>query len=520
MTALGRALFGGALGALLTLCVHPASRSYLQSAFRRTSASSLDGAVNLDHSSLPRPSNRVAVGVWVLLAAEKLNTGAKLTRSELKSLTRLTEATERIDPENAFWPQMCAVFYAHAGDPAAARGQWQRASRCKSWNDEQTRRLLKAHQVLASLTDSDQSWLYGYVYFARSDSAANQIEIYARSLIKNTTVESHTGLLTRFITIRNGSLLRDGSRSVSVGTHGREMVELATYPPLLLNTEEDNRRHAKRIWIAQTHLTSRLKEVGLTEESEEAESDFNQNDAWTPLIPDRSHLESNVRNLCFAAIALSSLPGILALTFAFGGLVYILGSLNQERLAKMRLFPTYGVAVGAGVFAGAVFETSLSWIAAMAAALCVAFLAMGPFVPRKRRTNDLGPLFTFTLLFLWIIGVTAFSMYASSTSTAASNLLPKLGPMGEYLGDAPMFAGVAGITLAVMCMTAPAWAVVLRYGTPDLLGLVLRRFGKIAMFGGLLLCVTSGPLCVYADSVCRSQLAQIVENEPNYYLIQ
>ncbi|HWD38700.1 MAG TPA: hypothetical protein VG944_07615 [Fimbriimonas sp.] len=514
MTAAGRAMLGAIVGAGLTLAAHPASRTFIVMALTRASAPQVGRYAEIRPAVLPPPSNPIAASIWLQTAAEKLQHRASLSRKEVDTLLSLTDEASSAQPENAYWPQMKAVLLAYAGNGEKAREEWIRASRCQTWDDLQTRRLLADRARLVKYGGWNQAWTYGYMFFARSDAAASQVMRYAQALVSHTTVDDGEGLKIRYSTIRNGSLLRDGSRSIRVGRFGSAMIELATYPPPMSDTP-----NPRRLWIAQTTLTSKLKETRSIDEAMRANQAFGKNDAWLALTESESPEENN-RTFCLTSIAVASLPGSLALGSAIGLAILLIGNFAQRTLSRIRFFSPFPVVVSALVAAAIVFGITKSWVACVSVATSVCFLIVGPSNPRVRRSEDLGPFYQFTLMFLWFVSGLFFSLYLLSTSTAALALLPSLGPAGEYLSDSASFLAVAIIVLFLTCLVAPSWAVVRRYGTPDILGLTLRRFGLIAAIGGLCLCVISGPLSIYADRRCSSELSQILENEPIYYLNQ
>lgn len=533
MTPWGRAMLGAACGAVATLALHPVSRPYLLGAIVHFPASRCIAAAGLDQP-LPSPNTREAAAQWLQVGAVKLGRGFHLSVGEIRTLLAIDDAAARAYGENAFWYQMKAVYLSSIKRDQEARLAWLKASYCNSWDDYQSDRLREARARLAMRIGWDQAWTYGFVFFQRSDAAAAQIQRYAQRLVRETSLEKNGDLLLRYATIRNGSLLREGSRSIKVGTHGWQMVELATYPPYLSGI-----RSPKRIWIAETTLTAKLRQQGLVEESKKARDAFGNNEGWLFLtgaappdsqspaqggaglwrtVTEDQSPEDNLRVLCLASVGLACLPGLMAVGAILCAISLIAGSLLQTKFESMRFFPTWIVTLAALAAGGSVFWATRLWPAAVCVGLTVEFLAVGPGTPRTRKSDDLGPLYGFVLFCLWMISLGAFGLYLVATSVAANTVGPYLGPSGEYFSNSTMFLAVTSIVLSLICLVTPLWAIVRRFGTPDLLALSLRRFGTIGAIGCLAGCVIGGPLSVFGDKIVSNELSQIVANEPVYYL--
>ena len=508
MTPLGRGLLGAVIGTMITLVAHPATSPYFTAPFRTVSLAQIKV-----RPALPAPVDPASAAYWMETAAEKLQHGTSLSPDELDTLTKLSAEASVSQPDNAFWPQIRAVLLYYQAKGDLARQEWFKASRRSSWDDLQTVRLVNEHARLCRSLGSDQSWTLGYTYFERSDAAAAQIQRYCETLVQHTEVDNVSGLLIRYASIRNGSLLRSGSRSIRVGIHGAQMVEQSTYPPSMGGS-----RTPKRIWIARTNITARLRQANMVDEASIADEAFKNNEAWLALT-ERRNPDENVRNLCVASIGLASFAGCQGIGLLAGLLIFGLGCLLERRFSERKRFPApLVIAAAFGVWL-LVFLTIGSWIAAASVGCTLCFLIAGPKTVRTRRTDDLGPLYNVIVFGLWILSVAGFSVFLISTSPAARALLPRLGPAGEYLQDSRIFLGVTYISLSLLCLVAPGWSIVRRYGTPDMFAVTLKKFGAMGAVLGIVLCILSGPVVLSADRYCGKQLQQILTNEPVYYLL-
>jgi hypothetical protein len=109
-------------------------------------------------------------------------------------------------------------------------------------------------------------------------------------------------------------------------------------------------------------------------------------------------------------------------------------------------------------------------------------------------------------------------MFQLSSSTAASAMLPYLGPAGEYFADYRTFLGVAAITVSLLALVSPLWAIAGRYSTPSVIFLGVKKLGAFTAVGALVLAILSGPIALFADRSCAHDLTKILENEPVYYI--
>src|SRR4051812_19612991 len=98
MTRVGRALLGAAIGAALTLFVHPASRPYLFSVFLSPSRRAFSAEKGI-------PNDPGLLSDWMLAAAERFVNHNKLTAVELQNAIAAGTVGAKLEPDNAFWRQ-------------------------------------------------------------------------------------------------------------------------------------------------------------------------------------------------------------------------------------------------------------------------------------------------------------------------------------------------------------------------------------------------------------------------------
>ncbi len=514
MTSSGRALLGALFGAILTLLVHPTSRAYMTSLVRNPGEGGLDRFLDDTSGVLAPPTNLYQASLWLQLAAERqLTADSQLTSNELRTIIGIARSAGRREPDNAYWPQMEAVFRSAAHQPDAARA-WERASRCASWNDYQSRRLMLDRDALASWTGSPQGWQLAYLYDQRSEAAANLIEKFAAASLTASDLASKSGVTQRMITLRNGALLRNGSQSIKVGMHGASIVELASYPSEFALTASP-----KRLWLAETKLINVLRERGLPDEAHFAEESFRTNDAWRALTQDEE-TDANFRNLTLTSLICAALPGATMALAIVGLGVWLLGwIIDRTTGLSMRFGRIPALLCSTGV-AFLVYAVTSYPLGALATGLCFTFVVVGPRYGRTTRSVELGPLFSLCIGVVTFAFAVTLGAYIVGGSTLAKALLPSTTVPPEYYGSSSLFVGLSAIVFGLVFLISPLWAVAQRLGTPYVLSEGLKKIGGSLGLGCLLAAVVSAPVMIYLDRDNQDTLTKIVTNEPLYYFLR
>jgi hypothetical protein len=511
MTSLGRAALGAGLGALVTLGAHPASRPFLTAPIPTATATQLAAQIHQRSDRLPAPERVSEAALWMQMAAERMENNKPLRKSERESVLKIAEAAARHDPDNAFWHQMQAVVHSAGGESGDAIDHWVRASKKQTWNDYQSELLTEARTRIRALTGANQSWQTSYVYYARSESSSRRIERYARELI-STLGSDDKSLLLRYATLRNGSLMRDGSRSVPIGMRGSYVVELSSYPQGLSSI-----RSPKKLLLAQIALYNGLMQRGHTAQASEVLSSFRKNEAWRALTQ-RFDTAAEAGTLGAFSLLTVTLPSALLLCGMVGCLIWMLGRVIERQDAQ-RLSPqTLGVVAGGVGFL--TYFLSQNVPASAVTALCVAFLSYGLERGRGQAAGELGPLFTFLTGLLAFVFLITFVLYVAAFSLPSKVLAHLIGLPGEFFGNQSMFIGLSAIIFGLLLLAVAFWSLAQRRSISSLLSLAMRRFGAgIAVAGLGLTCIVS-PLCIYLDRSLDRTLGQLVDNEPVYHLLR
>jgi hypothetical protein len=139
MTLWVRCLFGVILGSALTLAVHPLSRRFLFGILDATSPETISSIAGVKPAELPSPNNALNAAYWLQMASEKTVHGGSLSAKELETLIAIGREGKKIERDNAYWPQMTAVFLNAARKPDEARNEWtiKRSDCCWTESDSQ-----------------------------------------------------------------------------------------------------------------------------------------------------------------------------------------------------------------------------------------------------------------------------------------------------------------------------------------------------------------------------------------------
>lgn len=511
MNATSRACLGALLGALLTLAIHPASRPFLLSAAIHIPSQKLESSIDHNLRQPAPPHSLSDASLWLQLACQRIALHQTLTQGEVATTLEIADRAAQLEPENAYWPQVKAVILNTVRRNDEAAEAWQRASRGSVWNDYQTQRLGEARQRLAAISGANQAWQLAYVYHERSDVPALLIERYARMLLSQTGFEKKEDIQVRYATLLNGELLRNGSRSVTLGDHGAKVVELVAYPRDLMGTSSP-----KRLWVGQNNLIRQMQAVGMNEETASAQNAFNNNEGWRALTPDDPMEHTN--ELSILSVLSATVIGACAVCAVTGTAIWGIGWAVSRRFGHLPRFSFITVVIMAGVLALATGLLTRDIWAAFVGALAGSFLLVAPNQARRTQPEDLGPLFAFLLLVLSLMCGLVIGAYGIFQTPPAVAILPQLGIPSDYYST-PLLLGLSFIFVSLGIIAVPIWALVQRLGTPHVLGLALRKLGVYLAFGSLVTGIIVGPVAVYLDRQLEQTLSEMVGNEPVYYFV-
>lgn len=500
MTPRRRAFIGGAFGALLVLLANPLTRPGLLAAFRPLPRGGLPALVT--RPALAPPTDVVKGAAYLHVGAGRIARKSPLKADETASLIAICQEGARNEPDNAFWPMARFVFLG--GRSREALSAWQTASRCRIYNDHQSQTLEQDRNRIAGYSGGIQAWIYSAVAPQRSSAMAKVIVETVQRTQKG--VDSIT---LSYQTIRNGAMLRDGSRRLALGQYGIALIEGATYPSDLGPSPTP-----RRLWVAKTDLTGKLRRAKMVGEAAYCDRQFRINDSWYA-FQDVEDPKGRFITLSIAASIVDALPGALLAAALAGGLVWLFGLRIGKIAEKVDRFR--GPGLTACSLTLLVVAAFLGYpVVGITAGICALVPALAPERPRHYDGGYLGPFHAFTVGFL-TVGLVLGVGLAAIARSLPGQILPSQGMVGAWLGDAPRLGAFVVILLGGSALVAPAWAIVRRFGTPAIANVTYQGMGRGTALVGVTLAILFSPISLAIDRLLGDHLGKIALNEQVYY---
>ncbi len=513
-----RAFYGALIGALTVLAAHPFSRPYLlqgvwflgESDFLRETPALVD---NIE--SLPEPKSLEIAGLWVESACERELSGSRLDRQQALLMVEVVQAAAEIDPDNAFWKQSEAVFLRRLGNESAAADAWVRASVASRWNDYQNQRLSAVLEGLEQESGRNIAWHYAIVEARKSAAAQRSAFLFARQMLRGERVNDFD---LRLATLRNGRLVRDGSRSVEGALLGTEMVELAAYCSL---TDAYGLHGVGGPITPRTLITARENFLALARYEdarvdEEIRAAFREDDARDAFL-NVGLIEEHRRSLMMTSVLTSALPGSLVTIGIFGAALYLIGLGVSASKGAQGAFNAPWVFVGGLLSAGIVYWITALFFPALWAAVLLWSFAIRHDNQRQAVPRGLGVGFTLTIAALALGFATILTYYFIARSLPGEYVLG--GSAGLSLTDSSVLA-LALVVGSLALVTAPVWGFIARVPASALVGKSVSSFGAAVCLGCFALGVAMVPVSIAIDRSTGDGLAKTFQNEPSYYLTQ
>jgi len=500
-----RIAIGALIGALATLVVAPYTRPFIFSGFAPWG---LDHSLSVPTKLTPDPGLNESAA-WVETWAQKIARRRSVSTDDLQKVLTVAKRAAEAEPENAFWWQSLAVLESAAGNTRAAETAWREGAKKQFWNDYQHSRLeARRHRV----DPQGHGWSYALAYGQTDLSVMERIQAYARNLIRTSPLETNEGLTRRVATLKNGELIRNRARSITLGEYGVEIIELAAYPPDLAPINNPSKLILARMYF-HDQLRARNRDI----DASVVDACYRANDGWTAFASSDVARE-NATALGYGLLLSTCFAGGLLWAALIGLALWLVGWWSMLSDATSRIWRSpicilIGLALGAGVFIG-----SGSITAAAGVFGAFAFLAWTP--PKVRYSGDLvlGPLYGFLVMVFGILATFGVTAFAIGTSRVGWSLAYRLGAPDEYYAFPPMAIGLIAVGIGFAIALAPAYAWAYRIHPPRIAGLTLELMGRRIFTVCLLLIVLSVPVALYAEGTLGEEMRNIFANEPNYYL--
>lgn len=517
MTPFGRIALGALIGSLLTLAIHPSSRPFLgMSLFHLGRSETMSGHPLLQENIgvLPYPGDAMKAAIWMEVGANRINRRLEIKTADLRALIRVANAAGQSDPNNAFWPQMEAVFRRQAKDIEGTLECWHLASRRLTWNDYQSNRLLMVRTELEHEFGGEQAWQSARLFYSRTDASAAAIERLAGYLTGRSQANSVEDLEFRMATLRNGVLVRNSSRSLKIGLYGVNMIEFSSY-----NSRRMIETSPKKLLISRYELINKLRARRLDEEVQVARTAFESNEGWLAMTG-RDEPQRQIWWLTMSAVNSAAIPSALLLSAVVTGVIWGIAALILKRpklhgILRVPLAPLLGISTAMLVYSFTEF-----WPLSITIVLTIAFAAFSPATQKKSVPGSFGPMFVFVNGLLGFVFAALVAFFIGGLLSPTVETLPHLNIPAEYFGGGTLPLALGGIILCLVLIVATLFAFVERVDTPIVALSAYRTFGKFASLSFLLLCVVATPVAVALDNRIEPVVSMILQNEPNYYVLQ
>ena len=502
-------LAGALVGALLVLLVHPVTRPFVQNGlwrFGESPASKSSPVISQNLEFLPEAQDTVTAALWITEGFRQLSANKTLEATDLLTLVEIAQASADREPNNAFWKQAEAVYQAELGNDEASLRAWRQAARLDVWDDYQNQRLRSFIGDLSAEDGRQLGWHWAVAQRIKTDVNATAIALYGLQ-----TIRSEPNLTTRYELMKNGLLVRDGARSRGGGNMGWQMIESGALG-------SSTGLGSKREFIARRFaFIDQLAQAEMTDEATLASSILATNEAWDAALTGIDK-ETKPQSLAKQVVIVDSLPGSLLMAAFVSLLVYGLGCIFKEGLAKFSqnwVIPAIAsIVVGLGTY----LVTGLLFPATFLSLVLAAFLI------RPRVTPLSGKSFSLDLWMRTATIVIGLLFVGTATAVAVLQSLP-VQTLNRFTEPTitDIFRPAIGTTLALIFLgavigLAQVWAYARRRDPFVAVGLALKDLGLTGMVTGVTLGIIACPFSITLDREISRVLSQLVLNEPTYYL--
>ena len=514
-----RAFYGALAGAFIVLLVHPYSRPYLlqgvlvvgDSPFLRKTE-----MLSENISTLPEPRTLEDASLWVVTALERDLSGQELSANDALLLAEVAQAAAERDPDNAYWRQAEAIFQRKLGNGEVALRAWHTASLASRWNDYQNERLAKVLDGLKGESDRHFAWHYGLVDTRKSSVVPRAVLAFARQTLRG---EASKDFDLRLATLRNGKLVRDGSRDTEGADFGMETIELSAYSTVTALRGYQGSGGAITPRALATARDDFVKLARLTEPrvATEISDAFRDNDGRTAFI-NPVETEEHGKWLILLSVLTAGLPGVLVTIGVIGAAIFLAGwLLGSSKFLQRLLTPPWTQLLGVGLGALVYWSTHL-FFPALWAAVSLGSFGIRRDEERQAVPSGLGPAYALTVVLLAIGFSLLLAFYFVSRSLPGEYLLEPAGIATGFVLNEFAVLSLAVVVASLALVTASVWGFLARIPPERLAGPTLAKFGSIVCLGCFAAGVLLVPFAIWIDKSAGDSLSKIFQNEPTYYL--
>lgn len=495
-------------GLLLALILHPFSRSLILDGLRfgPSPVISRSTLVATNFEQMPPAKDVATARLWMEVGATEILHSKKLTERQIADFVSVAHNFGRKDPENAFWPMLEAAFLSNGGDSAQAENKWIQASKLRNWSDPQDGLLVS---TVYALSPEPRAWQWALMLSLRSQETTKLLERYAREISRRHLLVAED-LTPRLASLRNGDLIRNGTKQIATGQIGVNIAEIATFPndvaPLL---------SPRKLVVARNDFAVLLKSRSTTDE-ELAQLVFRANDAFMALVAADTEEESNTMSVSAALVG--SIPGALIGVSLASGLLWFLATRFGQALGRDRWISPIVIVPLALTLSAIAYWTTHYPFASIGVALSILSLLIQPRLIRSAGRPVLGTTITILLQFLGLLMILLLTQMLVGLATPCWEMGMYTTWLSEVFGFTSLTTGLLFMVGSFAIMLSFVLATSYRLSTGTMLAEILRILGRTMCFLGLVLAVAFSVGALAWERQIRAPLKEMVLNEPVHAL--
>lgn len=409
---------------------------------------------------------------------------------------------------------MEAVLLTQTKNERLAKIAWEQASRCDSWNDGQTKRLLARQADIAARCGYVAAWQYARVYRERSNDAGRWIAQACRRRVLGLDLRTKEGRRLALNVIRNAALMRDGAQSMAIGRFAAETIDAVAIGPN--RTVSAAKPRAQE--TAQQRLIRQFRLDGSNADAGFLQVTFATNRAFENYVYEGRTDEIFIRE-AMSSIFLFVLPSAALIGLLVGLAILLIAFLVEtQKIAIRAITRPWVFLVGPGLGIVAYIGTG-DLLCALSVATSLLFLAYSPKHVRTNHPGEFGLGFEIAG-FVVSIFLLAMTLLASIMDSFPVHQVFEQGELrADLLAYGPALRILAIIAFSLFPLSSPFWAYTQRARPDMVLAKALRLASGIIFWTGATLAIFGCFASIYLDRLTSQTLAELTSNEPRHYLI-
>lgn len=512
MTRLQRAGIGALIGVLLAFVLHPRTRNVLNPFTVKASGSAAYSRIQTYNNPrvAPSPEDRLGASQWMVLASQEVLSKSEVDPNELKRWIQVAQGWRNADVNNSYWEFMVAAFKMVDGKPDEATEFWESGLGDNRFQDYQGELCVSRASDLARLDGAPYAWHYAALLGTRSSAPAALIQrgvMQWRKLPKS----AEEKLIRRSKVVRIGAAVRDGSVLQSGFIRGMDLIESAVRSSVLEDVDVGQRI----LLVSRGDFVRELRATGHADIAADMEQAFSRNSGWLGMVTS-SDPDGVIQDFSIKSALSASLPSALLVTALAGLFLFAMGYgiLDLDGARFLTVPVLYGLALVAGLGAWAASKSLLPGVVIAGA---IAYHAIPLTAYRSADPTHLDRLYTLVTFVFGLVFSASIILWWLSLSASVVALRPQLANLGAQNLLPQTWCQVSFLSLGLILVISPIWALFYRYRQVKTLGLTLKKVGQAIACLALLGTIAATLAHVVIDRGLAEELKELCTSEPRYY---